>query len=214
MAAWAQPHAAEGTPCAGTPVSVHGIGGVEAEKACQGAADAVTFLASLGLDANAPVEVHVVDRLPRFPPGHKAFGCHAKSERRIYMLTFAECAAIGLESAFPVDLDVYRSLVAHEVAHHVASMNFRFEKPTRVAHEYIAYVTMFSTMPAEPRETILGLHAGEGLVSEREIGLTTYMINPHRFGARAYRHFTQPGGGAPFIERILSGRALAVEDPE
>lgn len=214
MAAWAQPGPAAGLNCAGTQVSVHGIGGVEAEKACQGTVDAVTFLASLGLDATAPVEVHVVDRLPRVPPGQKAFGYHAKPERRIYMLTFAECAAIGIESAFPVDLDVYRSLVAHEVAHHVASMNFRFERPTRIAHEYIAYVTMFSTMPTDARERILGLHAGEGFASEREIGLTMYMINPHRFGAKAYRHFTQPHGGAPFVERILSGQALAVEDSE
>jgi hypothetical protein len=214
MPAWTQPRPAEGLLCAETQVSVHGVGGVEAEKACQGVVDAVTFLASLGLDTNAPVEVHVVDRLPHVPPGHRAFGGHAKSERRIYMLTFAECAAIAPASAFPVDLAVYRSLVAHEVAHHVASMNFRVERPTRVAHEYIAYVTMFSTMPADARERILGLYAGEGLVSEREIGLTMYMVDPHRFGAKAYRHFTQPGGGAPFIERILSGRALTAEDPE
>jgi hypothetical protein len=73
---------------------------------------------------------------------------------------------------------------------------------------------MFSTMPPDARERILGLYASEGFASEREIGLTMYMFNPHRFGAKAYRHFTQPGGGAPFIARILSGRALAVEDPE
>ncbi|HET9024842.1 MAG TPA: DUF6639 family protein, partial [Burkholderiaceae bacterium] len=213
-AAWTQPHPTEGLHCAGTHVSVHGISGVEAETACQGAADAVTFLASFGLDTSAPVEIHVVDRLPHVPAGRKAFGCHAKSERRIYMLTFADCAALGLASAFPVDLVVYRSLVAHEVAHHGASANFRVEKPTRVAHEYIAYVTMFSTMPADAREKVLGLYPGKGFLSEREIGLTVYMIDPQRFGANAYRHFTQPRGGAPFLERILSGRALAVEDPE
>jgi hypothetical protein len=213
-AAWTQPSPAEGLHCAGTQVSVHGIGGAEAETACQGAIDAVTFLAALGLNTSAPVEVHVVDRLPRVPPGQKAFGCHAKSEQRVYMLTFAECAASGLASAFPVDLAVYRSLVAHEVAHHVASANFRVERPTRVAHEYIAYVTMLSTMAADARERILGRYAGEGFVSEREIGLTMYMVDPHRFGTNAYRHFTQPRGGSPFIERILSGRALTVEDPE
>src|SRR5690606_11844739 len=73
-------------------------------------------------------------------------------EGKILMLPYAEFRKIGAWFGVPTDRDLYRSLAAHEAAHALASANFTVRPPSIQAHEYIAYVTMFSTMePALPR---------------------------------------------------------------
>jgi hypothetical protein len=211
--AWSQPAFAESLRCDGTSVSVRGVDRAEVESVCQGAAAAVKFLASLGLDTSAAAEVRLVEALPEVPVGARAYGCKAKADNRIYMLNLSECRKIPLAADVPVDAAMHRSLVAHEVAHHIAGANFKVARPTFVAHEYIAYVTMFATLEPSARERLLSRFPGEGFESTREIGLTFYLLDPNRFGAQAYRHFMRPGNGSSFIEQVLSGRALATEDP-
>jgi hypothetical protein len=204
---------ADSLRCAGTSVTVQGVDHTEVQGACRGVTAAVTFLASLGLDTTAAAELRLVEALPAIQGGAAAYGCKVKAEDRIYVLNLAECRKLPLAPDLPVDSAVHRSLVAHEVGHHVAAANFRMAEPTVVAHEYIAYVTMFATMEPNARERILAQYPGEGFESEREIGLTIYLMDPTRFGAHAYRHFMRPGNGASFVAAILSGRALATEDP-
>ena len=212
--AWSRPALAdEGWRCAGTGLTVHGSDRAEVQGACDGAVDAVRFLASLGLDTSTPGEIRLVEALPAIQGGAAAYGCHVKSERRIYMLSLAECRKLPLAPDLLVDRAVHRSLVAHEVGHHIAAANFRTPRPTIVALEYIAYVTMMATMEKEARERILRQFPGQGFESVREISLTVYLIDPTRFGAQAYRHFQRPGNGASFVQQILSGLALATEDP-
>jgi hypothetical protein len=50
-----------------------------------------------------------------------------------------------------MDRVLYRSLVAHEVAHRVTAANFAVVRPTIVAREYVAAVTMPATMPNDGR---------------------------------------------------------------
>jgi hypothetical protein len=204
---------AESLQCADTRVTVHGADRAEVQGACGGVVAAMTFLASLGLDTSAAAELQLVEALPAVQGGAAAYGCKVKSENRIYVLNLAECRKLPLAPGLQVDAAVHRSLVAHEVGHHVAAANFRMARPTTVAHEYIAYVTMLATMDKEARERILARFPGEGFESAREIGLTLYLMDPTRFGAHAYRHFMRPENGASFIGQVLSGRALATEDP-
>jgi hypothetical protein len=211
---WNQPaFADERLHCAGTSVSVRGADRAEVQSACRGVVAAVKFLASLGLDTSATAEVHLVEALPAVQQGARAYGCKVKADDRIYMLNLTECRKLPLAADVPVDAAVHRSLVAHEVAHHFAAANFKVARPTIVAHEYIAYVTMFATLEPETRDRLLRQYPGQGFESAREIGLTIYLIDPTRFGAQAYRHFTRPENGASFVEQVLSGRALATEDP-
>lgn len=212
--AWSQPAIAdESLRCAGTSISVRGVDRAEVESACQGVVAAVKFLATLGLDTSAAAEVRLVEALPEVPQGVRAYGCKVKADDRIYMLNLSECRKLPLAADVPVDAAVHRSLVAHEVGHHIAAASFKVARPTIVAHEYIAYVTMFATLEPSARERLLARFPGKGFESTREIGLTVYLLDPNRFGAQAYRHFTRPGNGASFVEQVLSGRALATEDP-
>jgi len=212
--AWSQPALAdESLQCAGTSVSVRGADRAEVECACQGVVAAVRFLASLGLDTSAAAEVRLVEALPAIQGGAAAYGCKVKADDRIYVLNLSECRKLPLAADVPVDAAVHRGLVAHEVGHHIAAANFKVARPTIVAHEYIAYVTMFAALEPAARERLLARFPGEGFESAREIGLTVYLLDPNRFGAQAYRHFQRPGNGASFVEQVLSGRALATEHP-
>ena len=212
--AWSQPALAdEGWRCAGTGLTVHGSDRTEVQGACDGAVDAARFLASLGLDTSTPGEIRLVKALPAIQGGAAAYGCKVKADDRIYVLNLSECRKLPLAADVPVDAAVHRGLVAHEVGHHIAAANFKVARPTIVAHEYIAYVTMFAALEPAARERLLARFPGEGFESAREIGLTVYLLDPNRFGAQAYRHFHRPGNGASFVEQVLSGHALATEHP-
>ena len=99
------------------------------------------------------------------------------------------------------------------MAHHIAAANFKVEKPPVVVHEYIAYVTMFATMAPYQRDRILERFPVDGLASERAFNVTLYMMAPQFFGAQAYRHFMQLEDGQAFLAKVLSGSALADEQP-
>ena len=203
---------ADGALCPGTSVSVHSLDKEDAETGCKGAVDAVAFLAALGVDTTAPVEVRFVERIPDLVGGVMALGCNVKAERRIYMLTFSECHKLGLAPGLSIDRALHRSLVAHEVAHHIAAANFKVKKPAVAAHEYIAYVTMLATMSPSQRDRILERFPGDSLDIERPFNLTLYMMAPHFFGAQAYRHFMRLEDRQAFLQRVLSGTALLDEE--
>ena len=86
--------------CPGMSVSVHSLDKEDAETACKGAADAVAFLAALELDATAPVEVQLLERLPE---GLAALRRWGRSPRRTacYMLTFSECRTWDSPPIYP-----------------------------------------------------------------------------------------------------------------
>lgn len=198
--------------CLWNDVIVQGADRRDTHAACSGAVDAIAFLANNGLATAMPVVIRVVPRLPR-PAGDLAHGCYVRAEQRVYMLAYAGCLKLSGRSGLPLDRTIYRSLVAHEVAHHIAAANFSIDRPTVVAQEYIAYVTMFATMEPDARARLLERFPGTGFTAERQISLTYYELNPNGFGAQAYRHFMQPGNGAAFLARVLAGLALSEEDP-
>jgi hypothetical protein len=98
------------------------------------------------------------------------------------------------------------------VAHRVAETNFSVPEPTLVAQEYIAYVTLFATLPPIERERLLAAFPGSGFESASEMSAIYYSLSPNGFGAQAYRHFLKPGNGALFVRQILSGQVLTRDE--
>ena len=199
---------AEETRCSADNIVVHSPEPEGARGICESARDAVAFLRDAGLDTSARIEIHVVDRLPAGVEPSAA-GCYVHPERRVYLLSWAGFEALRGQAVTPLQ---YRSLIAHEVAHAVAGCNFAVPKPTTAAQEYIAYVAMFSTMPAEARGRALEAFPGNGFDSEQQITTTLYLLAPQWFGAEAYRHYLKPGNGQAFLRKILAGEALGEEN--
>jgi len=65
------------------------------------------------------------------------------------------------------------------------------------AKEYFAYVTVLATM--EPSRLRRRLADEYPLI---------YLLDPQRFGVRAYRHYLQPGHGREFLQAIVQGKAI------
>jgi len=124
------------------------------------------------------------------------------------MLSFAAAEKHGTPFDIPVDAALHRSMVAHEVAYVIAARNFAVPKPLIKVKEYIAYVTMFATMPAAYRRRLFDKFPAAAFETESGINDMLYLLNPMRFGVSAYKHFLKPNNRPAFIRRILAGNAL------
>jgi hypothetical protein len=193
--------------CDGGTVVVRSPSGVDAATACGAASRAIAFLDSQGLQVPAEVTVEIAPKLPEIA-GPSAAGCYLVRESQVVVLTYAAFREFGDWFGLPIDRELYGSLIAHEVAHAVASCNFTARRPPIEATEYIAYVTMLATMEPGLRSRVLKKFPGEGFEKEIEINSMMYMLDPMRFAAQAYRHYLKPGNGREFLRAVVSGRAV------
>lgn len=181
---------------------------LDASTACEGARDAIVFLASHGLDVSSEIEIDVVPRLPAVAGHSEAAGRYLESQGRVLILAYSEFEKQKPWLGLPSDRRLYRSLASHEVAHAVAARNFLVPQPSIQATEYIAYVTMLATMDPADRERVLTQFPGEGFEGDWQMSSTIYLFDPERFGVHAYRHFLKPANGRRYLHEILSGKVL------
>jgi Family of unknown function (DUF6639) len=189
-------------------VLVHSPQRADALIACEGARDATAFLASQGFEVTGNVAVDVVGALPA-DASPSAAGCYLAAEKRAVVLAYSEFSGYGTWFEVAIDPALYRSLVAHEVAHSIAANNFTLASPAVQAHEYIAYVTMFATMSPALRDRVLSKYPGNGFEDDAQMNATIYLFDPMRFGVQAYRHFLKQTSGREYLQAVLAGNALA-----
>lgn len=172
--------------------------------ACEGATRAVVFLRAQGLDVSSEIELELVGQIAnRAVAGHLV-----TSSKKALVLNYSEFLKFREWLKVPINNEIYRALVAHEVAHVIAAHNFKIAKPTVQAHEYIAYVTTFATLSEPERERVLSQFSGDGFETEQQMNTTIYLYDPMRFGAEAYRHFVKKGKDAEYLRAILSGHVM------
>lgn len=193
--------------CNGQNVVVRSPSHAEAMLACEGARDAIGFLASQGLDVTGDITIELLTRLPAFVSSSAA-GCYLESEQRVLILVYFKFREFETWFGIPIGRSLYRSLVSHEVAHLVAHCNFKIPKPTIQAKEYIAYVTQFSTMEPVLRERVLLHFPCAAFEGEWQMSTTIYMFDCMSFGARTYRHFVKMENGRDYLHAIIDGKAL------
>lgn len=198
---------ARGSPCEGVAAVVSGADAADFASAYAGAGDALGFLARLGLELPERVLIDVADRLP---PDLRAdaVGCYSIATRRISVLNSGEFLARGRWFGVPTSRALYRSIVAHEVAHAVVGCHLAGRRLPTAAHEYAAYVVMFATMDAETRERALAAWPPSGLVSDSNFNDLTYVLDPMGFGVAAYRHWRRQADGAVFLRRVIAGEVV------
>lgn len=180
----------------------------DARVACEAAERATTFLQTLGLDVSAEVYLEIVPALDTQDTDTIAGYLEATQNRGV-MLNYREFRKFGTWLRVPITREIYRGLVAHEVAHVIAARNFRMPTPTIQAQEYIAYVTTLATLEAAQRARIMQQYDGDGFDTEQQMNPTIYLCDPMRFGVEAYRHFLKQGDKAGYFGAILTGRVLA-----
>ncbi|GAB3537293.1 hypothetical protein GCM10027343_00030 [Noviherbaspirillum agri] len=208
-AASAMTQGAELHACALPHVKVKSRLKEDAMAACEGADRAIQLLENLGLAIPPDITIEIVDDMPD-AVNPSALGAYIKEERRILVLKYAVLEKRREWYCLPVDREVYRGIVSHEVTHAVSAHNFRIEEPSILAEEYIAYVTLLSTMARAQRRQILNLYPDDATGNDAGLhDVLVYMIDPVRFGVTAYRHFIHQKNGREFVEAILDGKAMA-----
>jgi hypothetical protein len=172
--------------------------------ACDGAKRATAFLGAQGLDVSSEIRIELVNQLAN----EGAAGHLLAPGKKALVLSYPDFQNFGDWLRMPINTEIYRALVAHEVAHVVAANNFQIPKPTVQAHEYIAYVTTFATMDAVQRKRVLEKFPGDGFETELQMNTAIYLCDPMRFGAEAYRHFVKKGKDTDYFRLILSGYVM------
>lgn len=200
------------TRCSGADVIVHAEHRADAESACDGSRDAVRYLETQGLRVPDAIEVHIVAELPDVA-SRTAVGAYLHAERRAFIIPFSTFNGRSTYFELPADRPLYRSLVAHEVAHIVAAANFTVKQPNVEAQEYIAYVTQLATMSPELRGRVLALPGSFTFDSPLQINTAVYLADPERFGVGAYQHFQGLQDRNAFLREVLAGRLLAFRPP-
>jgi hypothetical protein len=164
-------------------------------------------LATHGVTATEPVALEVTTRIPQ-EAGPTAAGCYIEQRRKVYVVPYSTFRKSKSWFNVPIDRRLYRSLAAHETAHAVGACNFKVPNPTIQAKEYLAYVAMFSVMPAGLRSQALRRTKTQGFESLDRFTPLLYSFDPMRFGAEAYRHFDQAPDQTALIRDLLAGRVL------
>lgn len=177
----------------------------DAALACQGAQDAINFLISQGLRVPATLTLKVQTQAPAELP-RTALGAYLREKHLVIVVSYRNFLRRRDMFRIPLDRNLYRAIVAHEVAHAIADHNFSVP-PSLLALEYISYVTFFSTMPPSQREKILQPYWYD---AEWPLYADVLYLQDHLdFGAHAYWHFVRPENGPEFFRKVLAGRELA-----
>ncbi|MEI7447883.1 MAG: DUF6639 family protein [Burkholderiales bacterium] len=204
--------AQDGVPCPDAPIAVRGSDAEDRADLCSGAAAAVAFLADHGLDAPGRITVEIVSRMPAgYAPD--AAGCFDTARKLVLLLDHAAFARFGRWMGRPIDRVMHRAIAAHEVAHAVSATHFLVRRPRVVAREYIAYVAMYATMDPALRAHALAVFPEVSWADDAPPDEAEYAADPMRFGARAWRHWLEPGHGARFLRAVVEGRVLDGDEP-
>jgi len=193
--------------CSGQKVVVRSPVNADALIACEGARDAIEFLASQDLDVPNDVPIEIVMKLPPVASRSTAGG-YLESERRVFILVYSEFRNLKTWFGIPINRSLYRSLVSQEVAHLVADYNFKIPQPSIQAKEYMAYITQLSTMEPALRKRVMSHFQCKAFEGDWQMCTTIYMFDCMGFGVRAYLHFLNQVNGRDYLHSILSGKAL------
>lgn len=199
--------ATEAHLCEDIPVTVRAPSNTPVAVICDAALTASTFLSRCGITLKRGLTIRLVDEIVH-PCGTRTLGQFIPSARIIEITTLTRCGeSLGVDSTYrrlPL-IDAWRSLITHEVAHGILDEQDGAGRLPASAQEYMAYAVQIGTMSAETRAAFLGDFPE--VDSEELASFTAFShdVEPLRFGARAYRHFTAPSHGCALLDRVLRG---------
>lgn len=180
----------------------------EARNACRGVAQAAAFLARQSVVAGAPIELHLVDALPKAVASPTRIGVYLHEERRAYVLRRSRWPADAAPFGLPITRALHRSAIVHEAVHALTAEHFPDRHVDIVAREYLAYVGQLASLPAALRQQALRAAPESAGDEPRHLNLFVLGMRPDVFAALAWRHWSAPGRGARVVRAVLDNGAL------
>lgn len=202
-------------PCPDMQVEIHAEQSFDAELVCAAAADAVAFLANLGLTQRSVIVIEMADHA-LIHYGSPSFGSFDQRSGRISLMSIGsirslDSAAVILGQRF--DPQHYRSVVAHEIAHALFHQNAPDAELSNAAQEYLAYVTQLAALPDESRVQLIKSAGVEGWQSGDAISEVYMALAPEKFAVKSYLHFTAMSDPSVFVKTLLNVKWFYVHVP-
>jgi hypothetical protein len=198
--------------CVGTNTTVYADSAYDTYLACAGAADAAGFLAQQGFTVDTVMQVDILDTVfvhSTENPSFRVLGQYDAARNRILVTSIAgqrQMAAKKPIFGIAYDDALFRSVVAHAIAED----NFQVVEPSRMAHEYIAYIVQMATLPPHLRYRIFDHHQVPAFDSEVEINPMVYGLNPDVFAVKSYLHYRRPTVGVAFLQTLLNRDLMSI----
>lgn len=198
--------------CAGTSATVENAESFDRQLICNAAGKAESFFDRCGLAPKTPYMISVKAEIENIY-GSKSFGNYNPSTGIVSVLSYA--AAVFLSTEIPADektvvyrkippLDLYQSIVAHEVGH--AIVHRHFDVPASILiYEYTGYALQISLMSSGARNILLREFRNKPNYPDEIFNDLTLSISPMFFAVAAYKHFMRPENGCGFVKGLLKG---------
>ena len=197
------------TTCHASGAYVRGATPQEAELACAGIADALSFFRAYGFDTDVEIDITVLDTVRASGGEDLSFpvlGQFRPDVNRVFLTSLvAQREMARKKQAFkqPFEPRQFREVVAHETAHVLAEHNFGMAEPSRLLHEYIAYIVQLSTTEPARRTRILAAFNTEPFESPYDINPVIYGVAPTTFAVEAYLYFEIQPDRKAYLEEIM-----------
>lgn len=179
----------------------------EREDVCSALQNGLLFLRSIGLNFSGSLVITLSKTIPG--NGYEStLGLYDSRSNEIRLLDYESAVTASRQSppafGIPMSPAIWQGYVVHELAHAVAQQNFATGVPISTASEYIASVTLISTLPPAEQEKIIRNYPElSGFDEPGEITFGYYLLDPSRFSVNAHLHFSKPENGRIFIEKLL-----------
>lgn len=171
------------------------------------ARNARDFFRPLNLDFPDQLKVVFAQHNPS-SEGPISIGRYNPADNIIFVLDYQSAVAAShlVPPAFgtPMNFDLWRSYLVHEIAHAVVEKNFTYDEDAIAPTEYIAAVAQLSTLPDDVFESILSNYRDvTAFKDESEITDLYYFMKPCEFAVKAYLHYSKSENGQSFIRQLL-----------
>lgn len=193
--------------CSGSEIKVISEKVRECESVCKTVETGDTFLTSIGLKLSGGLIITLVKELPK-NGYHNSIGYYNSRSNEIYLLDYETALNASHQSPPPFGVlmsqSIWNSYIIHELAHFAAQKKFASGISICTASEYIASVAQLATLPTSEREKVFQNYPElSGFDKREEITMAFYAIDPSKFTVNAYLHYSKPGNGLKFINRLL-----------
>jgi hypothetical protein len=177
------------------------------EPVCRAAAAALAFLDTCHVAPEGAVHVRVADHLDS--PVQPALAYFDARAVEVVVPDLPTAEAMTRGSGFfglPMNRALYEGLVAHEIAHAtVADASHLNAQINPAPHEYVAYATLFATLPDDLQARILRGYSYQAPITEHELSALYWSLAPADFGVKAHLHFAMPANGCRFLKDLIAG---------
>ena len=197
------------TDCRGDRITISGATPEEIALACAGISDALGFFRQYGFNTDIDIDVTVQPKVLAGDAKDLSFavlGQYRPRENQVFMTSLETQREMAVDKPVfrvPFAPVQFREVVAHEVAHVLAEHNFTHPDPSRLVHEYIAYIVQMTTMAPERRAEIFAAYTVQPFEEPLDINPMVYAIAPDTFALKTYFYFAAQPDGRAYLRQIM-----------